>query len=87
MTIFGVLGAPWTQVGAKGALEKVLGCILGGFGPPFGSPWANVFSTFLDGHFKSKKTQLPNQVLGGLWVNFGSFFGSFFDIFWTMLKS
>ena len=43
---FGVQVAPWAPFGAKGVLDRVLGCILGELWPPFGSPWANFFRHF-----------------------------------------
>ena len=65
LAVFGVLGGPWAQVGAKGVLEKVLGCILGGF-------WQANFFDIFGWEFLIKKAQRSNQVFNGFWVIFGS---------------
>ena len=76
---FGALGASWAQVGAKGVLESALGCILAGFWPPFGNPWAYFFRYFWMQISSRKKVSFQTNIL----LYFGSILGRFLDTFLT----
>ena len=81
LAIFGVLGAHWAQVGAKGALEIVLGCILGRFWPPFGSPWGHFFRHFWMEISSQKKLSFQTNFL----VDFELILGQFLATFLTFV--
>ena len=77
------MGPSWCQRRSGGRLGVDFGWILASIWEPLGL----LFSIFLDANFKSKKGQLPNSFFVGFLLNFGSFFGYFFDICLTMLES